>query len=67
MSPGIDFGGVDVSLGPDDDFILIRVLPSGDTTTFSTMDEEDAVELLRWAADDIESDGFERLQAARLS
>lgn len=69
MSPKVeDFPDRDktFSIGGDEDFILIRVTPEGEVTSFSTLDEEDAVDLLRQTADEIEEDGFDRHQKARL-
>jgi len=57
----------DVSISADEDFILIRVAEDGHVTTISTLDEDEAVELLRETADAVERDGFDRQQVARLS
>lgn len=67
MSPRIEAGENLAHIGPDEDFILIRVTPSGEVTSLSTLDEIEAVDLLRQTADEIEEDGFERQQVARLS
>ncbi|MEY4863765.1 MAG: hypothetical protein RLZ51_1860 [Pseudomonadota bacterium] len=67
MSPRTDLASDIATIGPDDDFILIRVEPSGEVTSLSTLDEEEAVDLLRQTADEIEVDGFERQKVARLS
>ena len=67
MSPRTDLDEHVALLEPDDDYILIRLSPDGHVTSISTLDEEDAVELLRDTADEIEQDGFERPTRARLS
>jgi hypothetical protein len=51
-------------ISPSEDFILIRVAADGQVTTLSTLDEDDAVDLLRQTADEVEDEGFE-LQAVQ--
>lgn len=60
-------GDGDVHIGEDEDFILIRVTEDGHVTTISTLDEDDAADLLRSTADAVERDGFERTRVARPS
>lgn len=69
MSPRSDLisDGGDVHIGKDEDFILLRVTEEGVVTTISTLDEDDAVDLLRQTADAIEAEGFERQRVTRLS
>lgn len=70
MSPKTELtadGDGDVHIGADEDFILLRVTEDGHVTTISTLDEEDAADLLRSTADAIEADGFERTRVARPS
>lgn len=55
------------TIGADEDFILIRVTAAGEVTSISTIDEEEAVDLLRQTADEIEAEGFQRTQIARPS
>ena len=54
-------------LGPDDDFILIKAHANGEVTTVSSLDQDDAVDLLREMADEIEVDGFEPHTEERLN
>jgi len=56
-----------MELGPDDDFILIRADANGEVTTVTSLNEDDAVDLLREMADEIEIDGFEPLARERLN
>lgn len=68
MSPRSELlGEADVHIAEDEDFILVRVTEDGHVTTISTLDEDDAVDLLRQTADAIERDGFERTRVARPS
>ena len=70
MSPRIDLmdgSDGDVNVGEDEDFILLRVTEDGHVTTISSLDEDDAADLLRSTADAIERDGFERTQVVRPS
>jgi hypothetical protein len=67
MSPGID-EQIDADFLRDDDhYIVIRLSPDGEVTSISSLDEEDAAELLRDTADEIEARGFDRQRVARLS
>lgn len=62
MSPTTEadnIGSALMSIGPDDDFILIKAHANGEVTTMSSLDQDDAVDLLREMADEIEIDGFE--------
>lgn len=56
-----------INIGDGEDFILLRLTEDGQVTTVSTLDEEDAADLLRDTADAIEREGFDRQKAARLS
>lgn len=67
MSPRIEAGENIANIGPDEDFILICVTPDGEVTSLSTLDEDDAADLLRETADKIERDGFIVEQTPRLS
>lgn len=68
MSPTTDLhGDADFEVGDDEDFILLRVTEDGHVTTISTLDEDDAADLLRETADRIERDGFMLEQTPRLS
>jgi hypothetical protein len=68
MSPATDLSlDADVVIGEDEDYILLRVTESGTVTTISTLDEDEAVDLLRETADRIEIDGFIVEQTPRLS
>ena len=68
MAPTTDLhDDADMVIGSDEDFILLRVTEDGHVTTISTMDEDEAVELLRETADKIEIDGFRADQKPRLS
>jgi type IV secretory pathway ATPase VirB11/archaellum biosynthesis ATPase len=70
MSPKIeDFPDRDrfAEIDASEDFILLRVTEDGHVTTISTLDEDDAVDLLRMTADAIEAEGFERQRVARPS
>lgn len=67
MSPRTEPADHVANIGPDEDFILIRVSPDGEVVSLSTLDEDEAIDLLRQTADEIESDGFERKQVTRLS
>lgn len=60
-------GGGEVHISAEEDFILLRVTEDGHVTTISTLDEDDAVDLLRMTADAIEDEGFERHRVARPS
>lgn len=59
ISEAEDPGRTLMILGPDDDFILIKAHANGEVTTVSSLDQDDAVDLLREMADEIEVDGFE--------
>lgn len=70
MSPKIeDFPDREhfATIEAEEDFILLRVTEDGHVTTISTLDEDDAADLLRMTADAIEADGFERTRVARPS
>lgn len=68
MSPRIDMDDdIDGAVSIGEDFILIRVGEDGHVTTVSSLDEDDAADLLRETADAIERDGFEHHKVARLS
>jgi hypothetical protein len=56
-----------ISIGDGEDFILVRLTEDGQVTTVSSLDEDDAVDLLRDTADAIEREGFDRQKMARLS
>ena len=67
MSPRSEQAERFATIEADEDFILIRVTEDGHVTTISTLEEDDAADLLRTTADAISEDGFERQQVARLS
>lgn len=70
MSPTLeDFPDRDQveTIGDDEDFILLRLTEDGYVTTISTLDDDEAVELLRETADKIERDGFVSEKMPRLS
>jgi len=56
-----------MDFGPDDDFILIRSDAKGEVTTVTSLSEDDAIDLLREMADEIEIDGFEPLVQERVN
>lgn len=60
-----DDGTMDIA--ENEDFILLRVTERGHVTTTKTLDEDEAVDLLRSTADAIEVEGFERQKVARPS
>lgn len=68
MSP-MNSEGLDntVQIADGDDFIVLRVEENGMVTTISSLGDEDAVDILRTAADAIERDGFEKHSIQRLS
>lgn len=62
MSPTSEpdkIGTAMMAIGPDDDFIMIKAHANGEVTTITSLGEDDAVDLLRELADEIEIDGFE--------
>jgi len=70
MSPTIEASNDNspmMTIGPDDDFIMIKIEASGAVTVMASLGEDDAVDLLRELADGIEVDGFEPMAGERIN
>lgn len=70
MSPTTDTASIGrhlMTIGPDDDYILIKAHANGEVTTITSLGQDDAVDLLRDLANEIEIDGFEAQTEDRIN